>query len=559
MSFLKATAEQDSDDDDDESEDLINVKVSTSDEKKRTEDDDYIEWLKGQKNEIDENLAKDLEPLRNFYNDPNLDENEKFLRDYFLNKRYKDDNESELDEEEVLKEVEADEKEFDAEELFVAKVNHRFEEPDREFIKSYPRTIGDSLRNKDGKRAEKRKQVKERKLAEKQKEREELKRLKNLKKKEVQEKLKKLKMIVGNESVDLTEQDLEEDFDPEKHDAVMEKLIGEDYYDQDADDEKPTFDMEDFDDFEETWEDDVSEGADVNEDDVQPQPGHSKAADASIADEDDRIEKPKNKKKTKFTEELEKLKQTLDSNKMSQEEYINEILSRMDYEDKVGDVTFRFGYRNVTPCDYGLTVAEVLKAPERELNSWVSVKKMSQYRTEEEEKWDVKLFNKKSKDVRKKLNILPSLGSDNLADQNEKAASKDSNQTTSKKQRKRKRKQTLEGDSYSKNFQQNVASSDNNTQDIKSLKAKKSKNDDGIASTSHAKNSKVESPEAENSGMESQAGMEEKKKGKRKKKHRLSVPTMSSDRLEAYGINEKKFKYVIQNKLHQEMKKKQKS
>jgi len=31
-------------------------------------------------------------------------------------------------------------------------------------------------------------------------------------------------------------------------------------------------------------------------------------------------------------------------------------------------------------------------------------------RTEEEEKWDVKLFNKKSKDVRKKLNILPSLG-----------------------------------------------------------------------------------------------------------------------------------------------------
>lgn len=44
---------------------------------------------------------------------------------------------------------------------------------------------------------------------------------------------------------------------------------------------------------------------------------------------------------------------------MSQEEYINEILSRMDYEDKVGDVTFRFGYRNVTPCDYGLTVAEV--------------------------------------------------------------------------------------------------------------------------------------------------------------------------------------------------------
>lgn len=44
---------------------------------------------------------------------------------------------SELDEEEVLKEAEADEKDFDAEELFVAKVNHRFEEPDREFVSPY--------------------------------------------------------------------------------------------------------------------------------------------------------------------------------------------------------------------------------------------------------------------------------------------------------------------------------------------------------------------------------------------------------------------------------------
>lgn len=39
-----------------------------------------------------------------------------------------------MDEEEVLQEAEADEKDFDAEELFVAKVNHRFEEPDKEFV-----------------------------------------------------------------------------------------------------------------------------------------------------------------------------------------------------------------------------------------------------------------------------------------------------------------------------------------------------------------------------------------------------------------------------------------
>lgn len=44
------------------------------------------------------------------------------------------------------------------------------------------------------------------------------------------------------------------------------------------------------------------------------------------------------------------------------------------------------------------------------------------------------------------------------------------------------------------------------------------------------------------------------KKSKTKNKRRSTVPTMSSDRLAAYGINEKKFKYVIQNKLHKDMK-----
>lgn len=45
---------------------------------------------------------------------------------------------------------------------------------------------------------------------------------------------------------------------------------------------------------------------------------------------------------------------------MTTERYIDEVLSRMDYEDKIGDTAFRFKYRNVVPCDYGLTVDEVL-------------------------------------------------------------------------------------------------------------------------------------------------------------------------------------------------------
>jgi protein KRI1 len=58
MSFMKAGAGNEEDADD--SEGLVNIKVSSLDEKKKREEDGYVEWLKGQKNVIDESLAKDL-------------------------------------------------------------------------------------------------------------------------------------------------------------------------------------------------------------------------------------------------------------------------------------------------------------------------------------------------------------------------------------------------------------------------------------------------------------------------------------------------------------------
>lgn len=56
----------------------------------------------------------------------------------------------------------------------------------------------------------------------KEKKRAELKQLKNLKRKEIEQKIAKLKEITGNDSVAFTEADVDEDFDPEKYDRLMQ-------------------------------------------------------------------------------------------------------------------------------------------------------------------------------------------------------------------------------------------------------------------------------------------------------------------------------------------------
>lgn len=211
--------------------------------------------------------------LHDYWNDPKLNENEKYLRDYILNKRYlfkegEDEEESESDEEVVKKPEKKEEGEKPAttsgldfvdfseeesiienQEEFERKYNFRFEEPDPEFIKSFPRTLADSMRRKSNKRKEKREEYKSRKEAEKQRKKEEIKRLKSLKRKEIEAKLEKIKKITGNEDLKLSVDDLEREFDPDEYEKKMESVFDDQYYQQkdpladkdDEDEEKPVF------------------------------------------------------------------------------------------------------------------------------------------------------------------------------------------------------------------------------------------------------------------------------------------------------------------------------
>ena len=80
-------------------------------------------------------------------------------------------------------------------------------------------------------------------MKEKERKREELKQLKAFKRKEILDKIEKLRKITGNEELAFKDEDLEEDFDPEKYDERMKEVF--DQYDSapvnPEDEEKPVF------------------------------------------------------------------------------------------------------------------------------------------------------------------------------------------------------------------------------------------------------------------------------------------------------------------------------
>ncbi|KHJ86012.1 hypothetical protein OESDEN_14251 [Oesophagostomum dentatum] len=81
----KAVGSQSSDEDDD-SDGLLVPKQKTEEEKAQ-EDEDFYSWMKSRKGgEIGED--DDLKGLKEAWKDPNIDESEKFLRDYLVNKDF---------------------------------------------------------------------------------------------------------------------------------------------------------------------------------------------------------------------------------------------------------------------------------------------------------------------------------------------------------------------------------------------------------------------------------------------------------------------------------------
>eukprot|EP00743_Colponemidia_sp_Colp-15_P004565 GILK01004922.1.p1 GENE.GILK01004922.1~~GILK01004922.1.p1 ORF type:complete len:688 (+),score=179.51 GILK01004922.1:61-2124(+) len=379
---------------------LLRVRSKTKEEMER-EDEDFSEFIKKENIKAKKEAVSEMQTLQRYFEDEaGLDDNEKFLRDYILNKGWVDRNDPTRDGfEEDGEEVDdsEDETHLEATDEFEASYNFRFQEEGGDQIIGHSRNLEGSVRKKDDKRQKARLEREQRKQEEKARKDEELKRLKNLKKKEIAEKIKKIQEITGNSSVGLDAVDIEGDFDPAEHDAKMSEMFDDSYYDQD-DDGKPAFDDDD----DILTEQDLSTiGAlkgkkpPASTAAVQEQPESYEdyfvcdGCQCQLLPIEERFDCrecedyclcPTCKAENKHSHKMKRIKASAPT--MSMSDYLDEYY-KLDYEDIIGDLPVRFKYQKVAANHYGLTDEELLALDDKQLNQHVPLKKLAPYREDQ--------------------------------------------------------------------------------------------------------------------------------------------------------------------------------
>ncbi|NXX50913.1 KRI1 protein, partial [Tricholaema leucomelas] len=330
-------------------------------------------------------------------------------------------------------------------EQFERSYNFRFQEPEGEQVRTFPRSIPSSVRRPQQRRREQRQRRQERKQREKVQKQEELKQLKNLKRQELAARLARLHQAMGTpegtsegthgtQGTDgtqgtggITAAWLQEDFDPQRHDQLMAELFGEDFYCQGAE-QKPQFEAEEGLE-EENWNWDTWAGKEEEEEEEEeeakaephcedpdfvllerPKPPFDpgKTPPRSLPQSHPSPPPPPDPFKSRPPPQITSPLPPSLTASSSFEQYLEEFYS-LDYEDLIGDLPCRFKYRTVLPCDFGLTTHEILAADDKELNRWCSLRKTCMYRSEQEERQDQANYSRRAQNLWKKKQIFKSL------------------------------------------------------------------------------------------------------------------------------------------------------
>ncbi|KAI3720079.1 hypothetical protein L6452_20989 [Arctium lappa] len=361
------------------------------------DENDEGEFLKekndnGEEEEDDDDREYEKKLDEYFQEDEKLDENEKFLKDYFRKKMWldkKNGGNKGLDEDGL--DVLEDEEELERQEDYEREFNFRFEENAGDRVMGFSRKVEGSVRKKDNARKLQRKNKEERMAQAEFERKEELKHLKNLKKKEMNEKLRKIRETAGigeDEVCLLDEHDLEEEFDPDEYDSKMKKAFDEKFYNaddvdpefgsdaEDGDLEKPNFDEEDdLLGLPKGWDDQygIGDGFEAARQRILKSKFANGGGDEQPQDEEETVPEEGKKKRKRKSSQLEK-----EVIAKELEEYY-----KLDYEDTIGDLKTRFKYRPVNKNSYGLKAKDILAVDDKELNQLVPLKKLATYREDE--------------------------------------------------------------------------------------------------------------------------------------------------------------------------------
>ncbi|PQQ09373.1 protein kri1 [Prunus yedoensis var. nudiflora] len=185
--------------------------------------------------------------------------------------------------------------------------------------------------------------------------------------------------------------ELEKEFNPQEYDRMMKKAFGEEYYEaedadlafgSDMDEDGGEIEKLDFD------KEDELLGLPKGWDSVGSGDGFLAAREKVLKLKKENVvsEEGKQEKKRKLAL-LERAKKEM------MDEYY-----KLDYEDTIGDLKTRFKYAKIKRNRYGLSTAEILVMDEKELNQYVSLKKLAPY-TEKE--W--KVPNNKRNEIKQKV------------------------------------------------------------------------------------------------------------------------------------------------------------